>query len=68
MGTGSFLGVKRPRRGLSHSPHLAPRLKKKKSDTSSPLLGLCGLFFERTLSKPHPEVIKGLRMADRKRY
>ena len=27
-GTGSFLGVKRPGRGVIHPPHLAPRLKK----------------------------------------
>jgi hypothetical protein len=28
MGTGSFLGVKRPKRGVNHPPDLAPRLKK----------------------------------------
>jgi len=28
MGTGSFPGVKRPGRGVDHTPHLAPRLKK----------------------------------------
>jgi len=28
MGTGSFPGLKRPRRGVDHPPHLAPRLKK----------------------------------------
>jgi len=28
MGTGSFPGVKRPRRGVDHPPHPAPRLKK----------------------------------------
>jgi len=28
MGTGSFPGVKRPRRGVYHSPHLPPRLEK----------------------------------------
>ena len=28
MGTGSFLGVKRPGRGVDHLPHLVPRLKK----------------------------------------
>jgi len=27
-GTGSFPGVKRPGRGVEHTPHLAPRLKK----------------------------------------
>ena len=28
VGTGSFLGVKRPGHGVDHPPHLAPRLKK----------------------------------------
>ena len=28
MGTGSFPGIKRPRFGVDHPPHLAPRLKK----------------------------------------
>jgi hypothetical protein len=28
MGTGSFPGLKRPGRGVDHSPHLRPRLKK----------------------------------------
>jgi len=28
VGTGSFLGVKRSRRGVDHPPHLAPRLKR----------------------------------------
>jgi hypothetical protein len=28
MGTGSFLGVKRPGRGAEYPPHLASRLKK----------------------------------------
>jgi len=28
MGTGSFLGVKRPERGVDHSPYLTPNLKK----------------------------------------
>ena len=28
MGTGSFLGVKRPGRGVDHPPHLVPKLKK----------------------------------------
>ena len=27
MGTGSFPGVKRPRCGVDHPPHLEPRLK-----------------------------------------
>ena len=36
MGTGSFPGVKRTGRGVNHPPHLAPRLKKKYSYTSTP--------------------------------
>ena len=44
MGTGSFLGVKRSGRGFDHLPHLAPRLKKEYSYTSTPPLGLRGLF------------------------
>jgi hypothetical protein len=36
MGTGSFSGVKRPGRGVDDPPHLAPRLKKEYSYTSSP--------------------------------
>jgi hypothetical protein len=44
MGTESFLGVKRPRRGVDHPPHLAPRLKKEYICTSTPLLGIRGLF------------------------
>jgi hypothetical protein len=37
-------GVKRPRRGVDHPPHLAPRLKKEQRHTSTPPLGLRGLF------------------------
>jgi hypothetical protein len=44
MGTGSFPGVKRPGRGVDHPPHPAPRLKKEYSYTTTPLLGLRGLF------------------------
>ena len=44
MGTGSFPGVKRPKRGVDHPPHLAPRFKKEQSYTSTPPMGLCGLF------------------------
>ena len=44
MGTGSFPGVKRPGRGVDHPPHLAPSLKKEYSYTSTPYLGLRGLF------------------------
>jgi hypothetical protein len=28
VSTGSFPGVRRPRRGVDHPPHLAPKLKK----------------------------------------
>jgi hypothetical protein len=37
-------GVKRPGRGVNHPPHLAPRLNKEYSYTSTPSLGLRGLF------------------------
>jgi hypothetical protein len=36
MGTGFLPGVKRPGRGHGHPPHLAPRLKKEYSCTSTP--------------------------------
>jgi hypothetical protein len=45
MGTESFPGAKRPGRGLDHPPQLAPRLKKVYSYTSTPPLGLRGLFW-----------------------
>ena len=41
----SFPGVKRPGRGVDLPPHLAPRLKKEYSYTSTPPLGLRGLFW-----------------------
>jgi hypothetical protein len=44
MRKGSFPGVERPRCGVNHPPHPAPRLKKEKSYTSTPPLGLRGLF------------------------
>ena len=44
MGTGSFPGVKRLGRSVDHPPHLAPRLKKEQSYTSTPHLGLRGLL------------------------
>ena len=44
MGTGSFLGVKRQGVAFTTHPHLAPRLKKEQSYTSTPPLGLRGLF------------------------
>jgi hypothetical protein len=37
MDTGSFPGLKRSGRGVNYSPHLAPRLKKECSYTSTPL-------------------------------
>ena len=39
-GIGSFLGVKRLGRDVDHPPHLAPRLKKEWSCTSTPPLDL----------------------------
>jgi hypothetical protein len=44
MGTRSFPGVKRPGRGVDHSSHLASGLKKEWSYTSTPPLGVRGLF------------------------
>ena len=44
MATGSFPGVKRPGRGVFHPPHLAPKLKKAYSYTSTPPMGLRGLL------------------------
>jgi hypothetical protein len=45
MGTGSFPGVKWPGRGVDHPLHLAPRLKKEYSYTSTFPLGFRGLFY-----------------------
>jgi hypothetical protein len=42
--SGFFPGVNRPGRGVEHPPHLAPRLRKKESYTSTPLSDLRGLF------------------------
>ena len=38
-------GVKRPGRGFDHPPHLAPMLRQEYSYTSTPRLGLRGLFY-----------------------
>jgi len=40
----SFPEVERPGRGVNHPSHLAPRLKKEWNYTSTPPLGLHGLF------------------------
>ena len=40
MGTGSFLGVQRPGRGVDHPPHLASRLKKEQLYHYSPYVPL----------------------------
>jgi len=54
MGTGSFLGVKRPERGVNSHAYLALRLKKDYSHTSTPplpswqVIGYI-LFFRRVL-------------------
>jgi len=42
MGTGSFLGVKRPERGADHPPLLAPRVRRGWSYTSAAHLCLHG--------------------------
>ena len=44
MDNGSSPGVKRPGRGVDHPPHLAPRLMKRWSYTSTPHLDLRGMF------------------------
>jgi hypothetical protein len=44
MNKGSLPRVKRPRRGVNHPPHLAPRLNKKYKCTSTHLLRFHGLF------------------------
>jgi hypothetical protein len=44
MGTGSFLGVKRPGRGVDHPPHLVPKLRKEQSCNSTPTLGFVGYY------------------------
>jgi len=44
VGTGSFPEVKKPGRGVVHPPHLASRLKKEKSYTSTLPIGSDGLF------------------------
>ena len=44
MGTGSFPGVKRPGRGVDHSLHPAPSVKKEYCYISTTPLGLRGLY------------------------
>jgi len=44
MGTGSFPGVKWPERGVDHPPPSRAEVKERVSYTSSPPLGLRGLF------------------------
>jgi hypothetical protein len=44
MGTGPFPGLKRPGRGVDNPPHLATMLKKLETYTSTPAVGLRGLF------------------------
>ena len=45
MGTGSFLGVKRPGRDVDHPHPSSAEVKERvESYTSTPPLGLCGLF------------------------
>ena len=66
MGAGSFPAVKWPGRGVDHPLHLAPRLKKEYSYTSTPPLGLHGLLYGE-LFKEHevdhsPHLLPRLRM------
>jgi hypothetical protein len=44
MGTGSFLGVKRPGRGVDHLPPSSAEIKEEYISTSIPLLGLRSLL------------------------
>jgi hypothetical protein len=50
IGTATFPGLKRPRRGVYHPPHLAPRLKKERSCTTTPPLGFRVLFYGKLYS------------------
>jgi hypothetical protein len=45
IGTGSFPGIKRAALCVNQPPHLAARLNNEQSYTSTPLLGLRGLFY-----------------------
>jgi hypothetical protein len=45
MARGSFPEVKLPGHGADNPLHLAPRLKEEKSYTSTPPMGLRGLFY-----------------------
>jgi len=54
MGTGSFPDIKRPGRGVDHPPHLAPRLKKEYSYTSTPPNGPSWPVIGWTLPLPLP--------------
>jgi len=46
MGTASFPGIKQLGRGFAHPPHLASRLKKAWSCTSTPPPGLRGVLYD----------------------
>jgi len=50
MGTGSFPGVKWPGRGVDHPPAPSARLKKEYNYTSTPPLGIRGLFWDEILN------------------
>ena len=45
IGTAAFQGGEQPRRDADNPPHLAPRLKKEYSFTSTPSPVLLGLFY-----------------------
>jgi len=44
MGTGSYQGVKRPGYGVDHPPSSSAEVKERLGHTSTPPLGLRGLF------------------------
>jgi len=45
MSAGPFQGVKRPRRGVDHPPHLAPRLRKEMICASTSFVAGCKVNF-----------------------
>jgi hypothetical protein len=61
VGNGFFSGIKRPGRGVDHPPHLAARLKEEYSYTSTPLLGVLGVFWNEIYIKSLNECCCGTR-------
>ena len=56
-------GVKRPGRGANHLSHLAPRLNKEYSNTTTLLLGLHGLFQDELLPLKYIDVWVGRQIS-----